>query len=76
MANTSSNEGAVSVTEGSVHEHHILDDAILSAQGHEAAMPRTFSIMSALGLGFSITNSWVGYGVRRPLEKHQGTRKC
>ena len=38
-----------------------IDDAVLRAQGHEAAMPRSFSMMSALGLGFSITNSWVGY---------------
>lgn len=34
-----------------------LDDAVLRAQGHEAAMPRSFSVMSALGLGFSFTNS-------------------
>ena len=38
-----------------------IDDAVLRAQGHEASMPRSFSMMSALGLGFSITNSWVGY---------------
>lgn len=37
------------------------DDAILQANGHEAAMPRQFNWMSALGLGFSITNSWIGY---------------
>ncbi|OHE91443.1 hypothetical protein CORC01_13262 [Colletotrichum orchidophilum] len=38
-----------------------LDDVILRANGHESAMQRQFSWMSALGLGFSITNSWVGY---------------
>ena len=36
-------------------------DAVLLAQGHKAAMRRTFSPFAALGLGFSITNSWVGY---------------
>ncbi|GAB1192677.1 hypothetical protein APSETT444_001871 [Aspergillus pseudonomiae] len=37
------------------------DDAILRANGHQTAMPRQFNWLSALGLGFSITNSWVGY---------------
>ncbi|KAE8381889.1 amino acid/polyamine transporter I [Aspergillus bertholletiae] len=37
------------------------DDAILRANGHQSAMPRQFNWLSALGLGFSITNSWVGY---------------
>lgn len=37
------------------------DDAILRANGHEAAMPRQFTWVSALGLAFSIINSWVGY---------------
>ena len=36
-------------------------DAVLLAQGHKAAMRRSFSPFAALGLGFSITNSWVGY---------------
>lgn len=38
-----------------------IDDAILRANGHEAAMRRQFNWLSALGLGFSITNSWIGY---------------
>ena len=54
---------AMSFAEGTVDDKNALDDAILRAQGHDAAMPRSFSIMSALGLGFSITNSWVGYAV-------------
>ncbi|KAK4870736.1 hypothetical protein LT330_005084 [Penicillium expansum] len=37
------------------------DDAVLRANGHDAIMPRQFNWVSALGLGFSITNSWVGY---------------
>ncbi|PYH45738.1 amino acid transporter [Aspergillus saccharolyticus JOP 1030-1] len=37
------------------------DDAVLRANGHEAVMPRQFNWISALGLGFSITNSWIGY---------------
>lgn len=38
-----------------------LDDAILRVNGHEAVLERRFSWISALGLAFSITNSWVGY---------------
>ncbi|OJJ33629.1 hypothetical protein ASPWEDRAFT_60276 [Aspergillus wentii DTO 134E9] len=37
------------------------DDWILQANGHPSAMPRQFDWLSALGLGFSITNSWIGY---------------
>ncbi|KAK4499995.1 hypothetical protein PRZ48_008181 [Zasmidium cellare] len=37
------------------------DAAVLAANGHEAVMRRSFSWLAALGLGFSITNSWVGY---------------
>ena len=36
-------------------------DAILNAQGHKATMRRSFSLFAVLGLGFSITNCWVGY---------------
>ncbi|KAF5641399.1 choline transporter [Fusarium sp. NRRL 52700] len=36
------------------------DDAILRAQGHKAAMPRLFSIVSTMGLMFCIMNAWVG----------------
>ena len=39
----------------------LRSNAILLAQGHKAAMQRAFSPFAALGLGFSITNSWVGY---------------
>ncbi|KAL8935207.1 MAG: hypothetical protein Q9216_005535 [Gyalolechia sp. 2 TL-2023] len=38
-----------------------LDSAHLSAQGHEAELPRSFSALAAVGLGYSITNSWAGY---------------
>ncbi|KAL6411911.1 amino acid permease [Ilyonectria robusta] len=38
-----------------------LDDAILRAQGHEAVLPRSFSWWGAIGLGYSITNSWMSY---------------
>ncbi|CAG8220611.1 unnamed protein product [Penicillium salamii] len=37
------------------------DDAVLRANGHEAAMPHQFTWLSALGLSFSIINSWIGY---------------
>ena len=39
----------------------LKSNAILLAQGHKTAMRRSFSPLAALGLGFSITNSWVGY---------------
>ncbi|KAI9370833.1 amino acid/polyamine transporter I [Aspergillus egyptiacus] len=38
-----------------------IDDLVLQANGHAQAMRRQFSWLSALGLGFSITNSWAGY---------------
>ena len=41
--------------------HNLASDAILLAQGHKAAMRRSFSPLAAVGLSFSITNSWVGY---------------
>jgi choline transport protein len=44
-----------------------IDDAILRANGHKPEMKRQFSWLSALGLGFSITNSWAGYLVNRFL---------
>lgn len=54
------------VTDGTVEETSLEDedDAVLRANGHEAVMPRQFNWISALGLGFSITNSWIGYLVR------------
>jgi choline transport protein len=45
-----------------------VDDAILRANGHTAELKRQFSWLSALGLGFSITNSWAGYLVNKFLE--------
>ncbi|KPM37242.1 hypothetical protein AK830_g9303 [Neonectria ditissima] len=38
-----------------------IDDAVLRANGHQSDLRRQFNWLSALGLGFSITNSWVGY---------------
>lgn len=48
----------------SVSSTEDMDDAILKANGHEAVLQRQFKWISALGLGFSITNSWIGYLVR------------
>lgn len=45
------------------------DDANVRAHGHAQAMPRQFNWISALGLGFSITNSWVGYLVSQLLPR-------
>lgn len=42
-------------------DRHHLDDEQLRAQGHQAALERSFSPLAAIGLAFSITNSWVGY---------------
>ena len=39
----------------------LKSNAVLLAQGHKSAMQRSFSPFAALGFGFSITNSWVGY---------------
>ncbi|PLB40464.1 putative choline transport protein [Aspergillus candidus] len=39
-----------------------LDDAILQAQGHRRELDRSFSWTGALGLAYSITNSWLGCG--------------
>ncbi|PLB46239.1 choline transporter [Aspergillus steynii IBT 23096] len=47
------------VLKGTVQDYD--DDAILRANGHDAVLPRQFNWISALGLGFSITNSWIGY---------------
>ncbi|KAJ5097065.1 amino acid transporter [Penicillium angulare] len=38
-----------------------LDEAVLQAQGHEVQLERSFSWMGALGLAFSIVNSWLTY---------------
>ncbi|MCJ1279557.1 hypothetical protein MMC21_007381 [Puttea exsequens] len=51
----------VEVVLESLTEGEDADNAQLKAQGHEAALERRFSPLAALGLGFSITNSWVGY---------------
>ncbi|KAK1763317.1 amino acid/polyamine transporter I [Phialemonium atrogriseum] len=38
-----------------------IEDNILMAQGHIPVLNRTFNILGTLGLGFSITNSWLSY---------------
>ena len=48
----------------SLKDSEVIDDVINRANGHETAMQRQFKWISALGLAFSITNSWVGYLVR------------
>ncbi|KAJ3562132.1 hypothetical protein NPX13_g8679 [Xylaria arbuscula] len=37
------------------------NDNILLAQGHAPVLQRTFDLFGSLGLGFSITNSWLSY---------------
>lgn len=46
---------------GSINSVEDADDVVLRANGHDPAMQRQFKWLSALGLAFSITNSWVGY---------------
>ena len=51
---------SVSISNGAILADN-PDDLILRANGHKPQMRRQFNWLSALGLGFSITNSWVGY---------------
>ncbi|KAI4105687.1 MAG: hypothetical protein L6R37_002586 [Teloschistes peruensis] len=44
----------------SLRDSHDLDNTNLRAQGHEAALQRSFSASAAVGLGFGIANSWAG----------------
>lgn len=66
IKNKVSNTDRQSVANGQVLVDGIDDDAILRANGHEAQMARQFNWLAALGLGFSITNSWIGYAVNQP----------
>ena len=43
---------------GPSYEDVDLDSAVLRAQGHEAALKRTFSPLAALGLGFRQVDSF------------------
>lgn len=36
-------------------------DNVLMAQGHAPVLNRAFNLLGSLGLGFSITNSWLSY---------------
>ncbi|KAK7212644.1 hypothetical protein V2G26_019822 [Clonostachys chloroleuca] len=38
-----------------------FDDMQLRAQGHEAQLPRRFSLISILAFSYSIMNSWLGF---------------
>ncbi|KAK9237334.1 amino acid/polyamine transporter I [Lipomyces kononenkoae] len=37
-----------------------IDETQLRANGHVGELPRRFGLLSLLGLGFNITNSWIG----------------
>jgi choline transport protein len=39
--------------------HLTTDQLLLQAQGHKEEMPRQFSLLAAVSLAFSITNSWI-----------------
>ncbi|KAF3805166.1 Choline transport protein [Colletotrichum gloeosporioides] len=51
----------LSISHGTLEPYANIDDAILRANGHDQVLKRQFSWVSALGLSFSITNSWIGY---------------
>ncbi|KAM6538176.1 hypothetical protein FALCPG4_000059 [Fusarium falciforme] len=53
--------GGVEDMRGEVLKGDAVDDNILLAQGHVPVMRRSFNLLGTLGLGFSITNSWVSY---------------
>jgi hypothetical protein len=59
-----------------------LDDAILRAQGHKAAMPRVFSVLSSLGLGFrydsspSLPRDWKCGRLTEGSQHHQFMGRC
>lgn len=36
-------------------------DELVEAQGHARVLRKNFSTLASLGLGFGITNSWIGY---------------
>ncbi|KAM5343328.1 hypothetical protein ACJ41O_014294 [Fusarium nematophilum] len=46
---------------GTVGKVEDIDDNILLAQGHVPVLKRSFDLLGTLGLGFSITNSWLSY---------------
>lgn len=60
QAKTMVDEDSQSVANGTILGGDV-DDAVLRANGHSSDLKRQFSWISALGLGFSITNSWAGY---------------
>ncbi|KAF0316201.1 amino acid transporter [Colletotrichum asianum] len=51
----------LSISHGTLEPYANIDDAILRANGHDQVLKRQFSWVSALGLSFAITNSWIGY---------------
>lgn len=53
--------GRVENVESFTKSPDAVDDNILLAQGHAPVMRRSFDLLGTLGLGFSITNSWVSY---------------
>lgn len=45
----------------SVGNSETINGEIVGAQGHSQVLRKDFSTLASLGLGFSITNSWIGY---------------
>ena len=60
-SNDNGNDDHIEPSSSTESSQDLGSHAVLLAQGHKAAMRRSFSPFAALSLGFSITNSWVGY---------------
>ena len=56
-SNGTRNDGRIESSSSTELPQDLRSNAILLAQGHKAAMRRSFSLFTALGLDFSITNS-------------------
>ncbi|KAK9387739.1 amino acid/polyamine transporter I [Lipomyces mesembrius] len=51
-----------------------IDEKQLRANGHVGELPRRFGFLSLLGLGFNITNSWIGLAASITINLTDGGR--
>ncbi|KAJ8098807.1 amino acid/polyamine transporter I [Lipomyces tetrasporus] len=51
-----------------------IDERQLRANGHVGELPRRFGFLSLLGLGFNITNSWIGLAASITINLTDGGR--
>jgi choline transport protein len=70
---TTTMEADTKPTARSLSTKDLSDDEIqLRAQGHVGEMPRQFGLLSALSMGFSITNSWTAFAAILATPLHAG----